>query len=51
MLPRAVLRIGVTNLSGVYTYHNDLARDGVNNQEYALTPANVNTSGFGKLFS
>jgi hypothetical protein len=41
----------VTDLAGVYTYHNDLARDGTNRQEYALTTANVNTSGFGKLFS
>jgi hypothetical protein len=41
----------VTDLAGVYTYHNDLARDGANTQEYALTPANVNTTGFGKLFS
>ncbi len=43
--------IGVTDLAGVLTYHNDLARDGVNAQEYALTPANVATSTFGKLFS
>jgi hypothetical protein len=43
--------IGVTDLAGVYTYHNDLARTGANAQEYALTPANVNTASFGKLFS
>jgi hypothetical protein len=43
--------IGVTDLAGVLSYHNDLSRDGVNSQEYALTPANVNTSTFGKLFS
>ena len=43
--------IGVTNLSGMYTYHNDLSRDGVNSQEYALTTANVATATFGKLFS
>ena len=43
--------VGVTDLAGVYTYHNDLSRDGVNNREYALTPADVNTSNFGKLFS
>jgi hypothetical protein len=42
--------IGVTDLAGVTTYHNDLSRDGVNAQEYALTTANVKTS-FGKLFS
>jgi len=41
----------VTDLAGVYTYHNDLARDGVNAQEYALTTSNVNTTSFGKLFS
>jgi len=41
----------VTDLAGVYTYHNDLARDGANTQEYALTTSNVNTASFGKLFS
>jgi hypothetical protein len=43
--------IGVTDLAGVYTYHNDLARDGSNTHEYALTTANVTTASFGKLFS
>ena len=43
--------IGVTNLAGVTTYHDDLSRDGVNAQEYALTTSNVNTTTFGKLFS
>jgi hypothetical protein len=43
--------VGVTDLPGVYTYHNDLERDGANTREYALTPANVNTGSFGKLFS
>ena len=47
----ATASIGVTGLQGVYTYHNDLARDGVNAQEYALTTASVDTSTFGKLFS
>src|SRR5258707_8606350 len=47
----ASLTVGVTDLPGVYTYHNDLARDGANTHEYALTPANVNTGSFGKLFS
>ncbi len=41
----------VTDLAGVYTYHNDAARDGANTQEYALTPANVNSTSFGKLAS
>ena len=48
---RAVATIGVTDLHGVYTYHNDVARDGTNTAEYALTTANVNSSTFGKLFS
>jgi hypothetical protein len=43
--------IAVTDLAGVFTYHNDLARDGVNAQEYALTTSTVNTTTFGKLFS
>jgi hypothetical protein len=43
--------IGVTDLAGVTTYHNDLSRDGVNVQEYALTTSNVNSGTFGKLFS
>lgn len=47
----ATATVGVTDLAGVYTYHNDLARDGVNDQEYVLTPANVNSGSFGKLFS
>jgi hypothetical protein len=48
---QAAVTVGVTDLAGVYTYHNDLGRDGANMQEYALTPANVNTTAFGKLFS
>jgi hypothetical protein len=43
--------IGVTDLAGVYTYHNDLSRDGVNGHEYALSPALVSGASFGKLFS
>ncbi len=47
----ASIQIGVTDLAGVYTYHDDLARDGVNRQEYALTPSDVSSPVFGKLFS
>jgi chitodextrinase len=47
----ATATIGVTDLASVSTYHNDLSRDGVNSQEYALTTANVATATFGKLFS
>jgi hypothetical protein len=43
--------IGVTDLPGVFTYHNDLSRDGVNTQEYALTTSTVANSTFGKLFA
>jgi hypothetical protein len=47
----ATATVGVTDLQGVYTYHNDLARDGANTQEYALTTSNVATTTFSKLFS
>src|SRR5208282_6130655 len=43
--------VAVTDLAGVFTYHNDLSRDGANTQEYGLTPSTVATSTFGKLFS
>jgi len=36
---------------GVLTYHNDNARSGLNPFETTLTPANVNSTTFGKLFS
>ncbi len=47
----ATVTLGVTDLGGIYTYHNDPARDGANVQEYALTTGNVATATFGKLFS
>jgi IPT/TIG domain-containing protein len=41
----------VSDLQGVYMHHNDVARIGQNLNEYALTPATVNSSTFSKLFS
>ena len=35
----------------VLSYHNDAASDGQNTQETVLTPSNVNSSSFGKLFT
>jgi hypothetical protein len=43
--------VAVTDLAGVFTYHNDKARTGANSREFALTPATVTTATFGKLFS
>jgi concanavalin A-like lectin/glucanase superfamily protein/galactose oxidase-like protein/Big-like domain-containing protein/IPT/TIG domain-containing protein len=47
----ATVIVGVTDLAGVTTYHNNLSRDGSNPREYALAPSTVNSSTFGKLFS
>ena len=41
----------VTDLAGVYTWHDNNSRNGANTQEYALTTTNVNTTNFGKLAS
>lgn len=43
--------IGVTDLAGVLTWHNDVGRTGQNLKEYALVPSLVTASTFGKLFS
>ena len=43
--------IAVTDLKGVLTHHNDNSRTGQNIQEYALSPATVSATTFGKLFS
>ena len=43
--------VAVTDLTGVFTYHNDNARTGQNTKEYALAPATVSSTTFGKLFS
>ena len=41
----------ITDLAGVFTYHNDLSRDGVNSQEYALNTSSVKAATFGKRFA
>ena len=43
--------VGVNNYRGVFTYHNDNARTGANQGEVVLTPANVGSAQFGKLFT
>jgi hypothetical protein len=43
--------VAVTDLAGVFTYHNDLSRTGANTQEYALNSSMVGSGTFGKLFS
>jgi hypothetical protein len=47
----ATASVAVTDLTGVFTYHNDLARDGVNSKEYALNTTTVAAATFGKQFS
>ena len=43
--------VAVTDLTGITTYHNDVARTGQNLQEYALTPTTVSSASFGKRWS
>jgi hypothetical protein len=45
-----MLAVSGTPQTAVLTYHNNNARTGVNNTETVLTPDNVRTNGFGKLF-
>ena len=43
--------VEVTDFPGTLTWRNDNSRSGVNNRELTLSPATVNSSTFGKLFS
>lgn len=43
--------VWTNNYAGVFTQHNDRQRTGQNLQEIALSPATINKSGFGKVFS
>lgn len=50
----ALFVVGVAGISlatDVVTYHNDIARTGQNLEETILTPSNVNSTSFGKLFT
>jgi hypothetical protein len=47
----ATVAVAVTDLAGVFTWHNNLSRNGANTQEYALSAATVTAATFGKLFS
>ncbi|HEY2352251.1 MAG TPA: hypothetical protein VGH83_07050 [Candidatus Acidoferrum sp.] len=43
--------VSITDLTGVFSYHNDLSRDGANTHEYALNTSNVKSPTFGKRFA
>ena len=43
-------QVVVSNYPGMYTYHNNISRQGANTQELLLNPSNVRTSTFGKVF-
>jgi Big-like domain-containing protein len=47
----ATVTVSNGSQAAVLTYHNDDARDGAFLEEVTLTPSNVNSSQFGKLFS
>jgi hypothetical protein len=46
----ATATVSITDLAGMFTYHNDLSRAGVNAKEYALNTTTVKAATFGKRF-
>jgi hypothetical protein len=44
-------QVEVTDIAGTFTWRNDNSRSGQNQKEFALAPATVASSTFGKLFS
>jgi outer membrane protein assembly factor BamB len=51
LLMLVVSSAAYTWATDVVTYHNDITRSGENLDETILTPSNVNSSSFGKLFT
>jgi len=47
----ATASVTLSGTTSITTWHVDTNRSGLNSQEAILTPANVNASNFGKLFS
>ena len=48
---RGAAQVEVTDFAGNFTWRNDNARSGQNQEELALSPTTVSSSTFGKLFS
>jgi len=47
----ATAKVIMTNYDGLFTWHNNNSRNGLNTKELVLTSSNVKSSLFGKLFS
>jgi hypothetical protein len=47
----ATATVWVTKYPGMFTYHGEQFRSGLNSQELALTPSRVNTTTFKRLFT
>lgn len=44
-------KVWITDYPGMFTYHGDRFRSGVNLQEFALTKSTIKSTAFGKVFS